>query len=73
LFLVIDPSAFADLEKFKQKTQELFVKIKLSRKRKGVKEILIPGERAQKKRQETLKKGYFEVKKEVIENIQNLL
>ncbi|QJT10365.1 Ldh family oxidoreductase [Oceanidesulfovibrio marinus] len=45
-FQALDISAFMDLELFTQRTDALIDRIKGSRRREGVEEILIPGERA---------------------------
>jgi len=73
IFLAIDPSFFTDLDEFKKRNSELVSQIKSSRKAKGVNEILIPGERAKRKREENLRRGYFEVNDSVIENIRKFL
>ncbi|MDI7260644.1 MAG: Ldh family oxidoreductase [Thermodesulfobacteriota bacterium] len=44
LFMAIDPKSFTDFENFLDKVEELKDQIKHSKKAKGVKEILLPGE-----------------------------
>ncbi len=72
-FIAIDPSYFGSLSEFKRHTSELSRQIKSSRKALGANEILLPGERATRTRVETLHRGYFDVEKETIDNIQLLL
>ena len=72
-FIVLDPSAFIELQKFKENVEELKEKIKTSRKAPGFDEILLPGEMADKIKEESLKKGYFDVEDKLIEDIKKLL
>ena len=45
-FTLIDIDAFVDVAEFKQRTDEMIDRIKSCRKRPGVEEILVPGERS---------------------------
>jgi L-2-hydroxycarboxylate dehydrogenase (NAD+) len=59
--LVIDPRKITRLGEFKKANTNLVKEVKKSKKLKGVKEILIPGERAMKTRKENIKRGSLEV------------
>ena len=59
--MAIDPTKFTSLKKFKEENSGLVRAVKRSRKLKGVKEILVAGERARKNKEKVLKRGYFEV------------
>lgn len=72
-FIFIDPSKFGDLKDFKNNVSDLKEKIKDSRKAKGVEEIFVPGEQGDKIKIENLKKGYFDIDKNIIEEIKGLL
>jgi len=73
LFIAIDPEIFVDIETFKEEVSELIKEIKACKKANGVKEILVPGEHAQRTIKESLKKGYLDVDENIIDDIQNLL
>lgn len=73
VFMVINPEIFVNIETFKSEVSELLKDIKRSRKEKGVKEILIPGERAQRRFQKAMRTGVFEVESKVVEDIRKLL
>ncbi|HAT03268.1 MAG TPA: hypothetical protein DCS29_00615 [Candidatus Magasanikbacteria bacterium] len=73
LFIAIDPSKFVDIKIFKRQNSELVKQLKRSRKRKGVREILIPGERAYRHKKICLKRGWIEVDEKVIDEIKGLL
>ena len=57
LLIVLDPSVFIPLEQFKAEVDSLIHKIKTNRRDAGIKEILIPGERAYRQREIYLKSG----------------
>ena len=69
LFIVIDPSVFGELTVFKQNVSDLIKKIKSSRKAKGVTEILVPGEKGERLKQENLKKGYLEIDDKIMKDL----
>ncbi|MFA6410345.1 MAG: Ldh family oxidoreductase [Candidatus Buchananbacteria bacterium] len=73
LFIIINPSIFGDVKKFKNRTAKLVQEIKHSRKAKGVKEIFLPGEQAYRNRQNNLKKKYLEIDEKIINEIKSLL
>lgn len=72
LFLVINPEIFVDIETFKEEISELIKEIKSSKKSKGVEEILVPGEKAEKIKQESLKRSWLEVEDKVINDIKSI-
>ncbi|MYF99705.1 Ldh family oxidoreductase [Candidatus Poribacteria bacterium] len=57
LMIVLDPAVFVSLEQFKREVDTLIDRIKMNRRETGVKEILIPGERAYQQRELNLKSG----------------
>ncbi len=57
LIIVLDPSIFVPLEQFKREVDSLITRIKANRREAGIKEILIPGERAYREREMSLKSG----------------
>ena len=67
--LVISPGKSTSLDKFKKANTRLVKEIKSSRKTKGIKEILVPGEKAMKTRAKNLKKGYLEIEKKLWEKL----
>ena len=72
LFIVIDPSVFIDINKFKQNVSDRIAEIKAGRKAEGIGEIFIPGEKSQRTKEENLKNGYIEVEDKVIEELKEL-
>jgi len=72
-YIAIDPSKFVDINKFKKENTQLVKELKSSRKRKGIKEILVPGESAYKNKEKCLKRGWFDVHKKTIDNLNELL
>ena len=72
LFMVIDPSIFTDLEVFQKEIDDLRKEIKNSRKTKGTEEILLPGERSERIKQENLKNRYIEIDDKIIEELKSL-
>ena len=72
LFIVIDPSVFIDLNKFKQNVSDRINEIKQGRKAEGVSEIFVPGEKSERTKQENLKNGYMEIQDKVIEELKEL-
>jgi LDH2 family malate/lactate/ureidoglycolate dehydrogenase len=73
LFLVIDPEIFVDIKTFKREVSDLIRDIKNSKKKEGIKEILFPGERAQRNYQMALEEGVIEVSERVVNDIEKLL
>lgn len=69
LFIAIDPALLVDTEVFKKNASDLIKKIKSSRKKPGVSEIRLPGERASQSRQEALASGFVEVEESVIKQL----
>jgi len=62
IIIVIDPLFSTSIKKFKQENKRLIKKIKKSKKISGVKNILIPGERATANLNKVEKNGYIEIK-----------
>jgi LDH2 family malate/lactate/ureidoglycolate dehydrogenase len=56
-FCLLDIDAFLDVARFKQRIDETIDRIKSGKKRPGVDEILIPGERSHRTMRENLKRG----------------
>lgn len=56
-FCLMDIAAFADVAEFKQRIDKAIDDIKSCRKRPGVNEILVPGERSHQKAQQSLTHG----------------
>jgi L-2-hydroxycarboxylate dehydrogenase (NAD+) len=73
LFLIINPEIFVDIETFKEEISELIKEIKSCKRAEGADEILIPGERAARNMEETLKKGYLDIDDKIVEEIKGLL
>ncbi len=73
LYLAIDPSIFVDINEFKKENTKLVNQLKKSRKRKGIKEIRVPGEYAYTRKKLCLKRGWFDVDKNIIYKIDALL
>ncbi len=68
-FMAIDPNLLVDVAEFKQHCSDLISKIKESRKKPGVKEIRLPGERALESREEALRSGYIDVDEAVMKQL----
>jgi LDH2 family malate/lactate/ureidoglycolate dehydrogenase len=56
-FVLLDVEAFMDLREFKSRMDETIDRIKSCRRRPGVTEILVPGERSHRTTQENLARG----------------
>lgn len=72
IIIAIDPSFFTDVDKFKKENSKLLEIIKKSRKIKNAKEILIPGERAKRSLQASIKKGYLEIEESLYQKLISL-
>ena len=57
LIVAIDPTSFVPLAQFKTEVDTLIARVKENRREIGVTEILIPGERAYRQREEHLANG----------------
>jgi len=73
LFVAIDPSKFTAYNNFIAKNTKLIKQIKNLKKEKGVKEIIIPGDRSYKNRKTIEQRGYFEIDEKVYRTIKSLL
>ncbi len=69
LFIAIDPDILVGREVFKKNSSSLIQKVKSSRKQKGVEEILVPGERALRRKQEVEKRGKIEVDDKIYQEL----
>jgi len=61
LILAIDPNLLVDVEKFKENCSDMIKKIKDSRKKEGVNNIRLPGERARESYNKSTKLGYVKI------------
>jgi LDH2 family malate/lactate/ureidoglycolate dehydrogenase len=57
LFIAIDPDAFGEARSNAERTAAFLQEIKAGRKAPGVSEILIPGERSRRNREQALRHG----------------
>jgi LDH2 family malate/lactate/ureidoglycolate dehydrogenase len=69
LFLAIDPNILVDSENFKASCSDLIRKVKGSRKRTGITEIRLPGERALMARNEAERTGFVEVDDSILKEL----
>lgn len=69
LFIAIDPNLLVDVEVFKKNTSDMISKIKSSRKREGINEIRLPGERAAQQRREAEQSGGVEVEDAILKEL----
>lgn len=69
LFIAIDPRLLVDIEKFKADCSELITKVKSSRKKPGVNEIRLPGERARAAYKEAEASGMIEVDDAILKEL----
>lgn len=72
MILVINPQKTTSLNNFKLLNSALIKQIKASRKLKGVKEIMVPGERAAQTKQVNIKNGYLEINEHLWQQITSL-
>jgi len=70
-FCLLNIEAFMDLDEFKQRMDETIDKIKANKKRPGVEEILVPGERSSRKAADSEKSGVT-ISPEVTAELQQL-
>ena len=73
LFIIIDPGKTNDPETEKQKIKKFFDFVKSSRKEEWCEEILIPGERSDRKKQKNLKNGYVEVDERIWNRFEEMI
>jgi len=72
MILVLNPAFSANLNNFKNDNQQLVNKIKKSKKRKGFKVILIPGERGLNNKKKNLKNGYLSISAKLWKTLKEL-
>jgi len=70
--IAIDPRKFTSLKKFKQENTKLVNKIKRAKRKTGVKEILVAGDRSRRNKELALKRGWLEIDKRVYNKIKKL-
>ena len=68
-FIAIDPNLLVDIDKFKTDCSDLVSTIKSSRKKTGVNEIRLPGDRARTSYQEAVKSGMVEVEDVILKEL----
>lgn len=69
LFIAIDPNLLVDTDIFKKNASDLISKVKGSRKKEGVEEIRLPGERATESRKTAESTGEIEVEKAILKEL----
>ena len=69
IFIAIDPNLLVDTVEFKNHSSDLLRKIKISRKKAGVSEIRLPGERAAQTRKEAQDSGIVDIDEAVLEEL----
>lgn len=72
LFIVINPLVFTSRKEFDQGLAKLIRDVKTAKRIKGVKEILIPGEKAYENEKMNLKRGWLEIDRKIIEELKKL-
>ncbi|MFA6525628.1 MAG: Ldh family oxidoreductase [Patescibacteria group bacterium] len=72
LFIVIDPYVFTTKSEFSRDMNKLIKEVDNAKKIKGVKDIHIPGEVAYKNEIKKMKSGYFDIDKNIIDQIEKL-
>jgi len=73
LVLVINPQTFTNLKKFKKANSKLARDIRGSKRRKGVKTIMAPGDRAAAKRKANLERGYLDIEQDLWARLQSMV
>lgn len=68
-FIAIDPNLLVDIEQFKANCSDLIAKVKSSRKRPGVDEVRLPGERARTARQEAETSGMVDIDEVILKEL----
>lgn len=69
LFMAIDPELLVDIKDFKTQCSDLLKIIKSSRKKTGVDEIRLPGERARAERKKSEETGMVDVDEEILREL----
>ena len=69
VFIAIDPGLLVDTDRFRANCSDLIARVKESRKRPGVTEIRLPGERALAARKQAQKTGMVEVDDAVLKQL----
>lgn len=68
-FIAIDPELLVDIAKFKSEVSDLKRIIKMSRKKPGVEDIRLPGEKANNSYVESKKSGFVEIEDAILEQL----
>lgn len=69
LFVAIDPNLLVDVETFKSNCSDLIKQVKGSRKKEGVTDIRLPGERSRAERQKAHKTGLVDVDEVILREL----
>jgi L-2-hydroxycarboxylate dehydrogenase (NAD+) len=69
LFIAIDPNLLVDVNKFKSDCSDLIKKIKNSRKKTGVNEIRLPGDRSKRDYKKSLNSGFVEIDESILKGL----
>lgn len=72
MLIAIDPDILVDRAKFKANASDLIDRVKSSRHMGEIKNIRLPGERAQCRYQEALKSGEVEIDENILREIRAL-
>lgn len=73
LYILIDPSIFRNLNKFKDEVQKAIDTLKAAPKAEGIQEIYFPGEQSYVKRQKNLKNDEIKISEQLMNQLQALL
>ena len=69
VFMAIDPNILVDADIYKKHNSELIKRIRNSRKKKGVSQIRLPGERARESRKQAMDSGFVEIEDSVAKEL----
>lgn len=69
LFIAIDPSLLVDVAEFRRNASDLIAAVKSSRKKTGINEIRLPGERAASSRKEAEASGMVDVEEAILRQL----
>jgi L-2-hydroxycarboxylate dehydrogenase (NAD+) len=68
-FIAIDPNLLVDIDQFKTNSTELVTKIKASRRKPGVNDIRLPGERARASYEKSKNTGFVDVDQAILHQL----
>lgn len=72
LVVAIDPSILGSSERFKEKAQEMCMRVKNAKKLPDVTEIYLPGERGDEVEYENLKKGTIKISDKILKDLHRM-